>query len=337
MATLATRLKERFPEASGVSRKDWLAHGRVTVNGEVVRDGRTPVGDGDRIRLGDETVTRVTLGRPLGLVYEDEHLLVIDKPADLLTIATDSEQERTAYRLVFSYLAAKRPPVRPLIVHRLDRQTSGLLVLAKSAAAKRHLQEQFAARAVTRGYVAVVEGRVAADTGTLEDRILQSKSLRVRPAGPKEEGARLAVTRYRVRERRAAATVLDVTLGTGRRHQIRVQLAALGHPVVGDRAYHAKTDPVKRLCLHATTLGFVHPATGAAVSFTSPVPPPFARVGRSQAGLGGATAPSSRSSHVGPARAAAAPSSADGPRDARSTRVPRARGRTARAAGKPRR
>lgn len=278
MATLSTRLKELFPEASGVSRKDWLAHGRVSINGEVVRDGRATVDDGDRIRLGDETIARVTLPHPLRLVHEDEHLLVIEKPADLLTIATDSEQERTAYRLVFGYLAAKRPPVRPRIVHRLDRQTSGLLVLAKSSAAKRHLQEQFAARTVTRGYVAVVEGRVTADAGTLEDRIVQSKSLRVRPAGPKETGARIAVTRYRVRERRATVTVLDVTLGTGRRHQIRVQLAALGHPVVGDRAYHATTDPVKRLCLHATTLGFVHPATGTAVRFESPVPPAFSRV-----------------------------------------------------------
>jgi 23S rRNA pseudouridine1911/1915/1917 synthase len=282
MTTLATRLKALFPQASGVSRKDWLARGRVTVNGEVVRDGRVPVGDAARIRLGDETIARVTLAHPLELVHEDEHLLVIDKPADLLTIATNSEQERTAYRLVFAYLAAKRPPVRPLIVHRLDRQTSGLLVLAKSTAAKRHLQEQFAARSVTRGYVAVVEGRVTADAGTLEDRILQSKSLRVRPAGPQEAGARVAVTRYRVRERRGTVTVLDVVLGTGRRHQIRVQLAALGHPVVGDRAYHAKTDPVKRLCLHATTLGFVHPATGAAVRFESPVPSAFARVGRAK-------------------------------------------------------
>jgi 23S rRNA pseudouridine1911/1915/1917 synthase len=280
--TLAARLKELFPEASGVSRKDWLARGRVTVNGSVVRDGRAAVADGARIRLGDETVARVTLGHPLRLVYEDDHLLVIEKPADLLTIATDTEQERTAYRMVFSYLQSKRPPTRPLIVHRLDRQTSGLLVLAKTTAAKRNLQEQFAARTVTRGYVAIVEGRVAEDAGTLEDRIVQNKALKVRRAGAEEVGARLAVTRYRVRERRPTVTIVDVMLGTGRRHQIRVQLAALGHPVVGDHTYHAKTDPIRRLCLHATTLGFVHPATGAAVRFESPLPTAFARVARRQ-------------------------------------------------------
>ncbi len=280
MTTLAARLQALFPDASGVSRKDWLARGRVTVDGEVIRDGRAQIADGARVGLGAETVARVKLGHPLTLVHEDDHLLVIEKPADLLTIATESEQERTAYRLVFSYLGSKRPPGRPLIVHRLDRQTSGLLVLAKSAAAKRDLQSQFAARTVTRGYVAVVEGRVASDAGTLEDRIVQSKALRVRRARPTDVDGRVAVTRYRVRDRGLATTLLDVTLGTGRRHQIRVQLAALGHPVVGDRTYHATTDPIRRLCLHATLLGFVHPGTGARVEFDSPMPPTFARAHR---------------------------------------------------------
>lgn len=277
--TVAGRLKELFPEASGVSRKDWLARGRVCLNGRVVRDGRIAVASGDRVTLGSQTVARVVLSPPLRLVYEDAHLLVIDKAADLLTIATESERERTAFRLVWSYLAQGRPPARPLIVHRLDRQTSGLLVLAKSTAAKRHLQAQFKARSVTRHYHAVVEGRVIADAGTLEDSILQSASLRVRPAGRGEVGGRLAITRYRVCERRATATALDLALGTGRRHQIRVQLAAVGHPVVGDHAYGATSDPLKRLCLHATMLGFIHPGTGNPVHFDSPPPPAFARVG----------------------------------------------------------
>lgn len=278
--TLAARLKTLFPEASGVSRKDWLAHGRVTVNGAVVRDGRTVVAAADRVRLGAETVARVQLPNPLKLVHEDAHILVIDKPADLLTIATDKNEERTMYRMVFAYLGAKRPPERPLIVHRLDRQTSGLLVLAKSTAAKRDLQSQFASRSVTRGYVAVVEGRVAADAGVLEDRITQGSTLRVRRARPEDANTKLAVTRYRVRERGPTMTFLDLQLGTGRRHQIRVQLATLGHPVVGDRSYHAKADPIRRLCLHATTLAFVHPGTGKTMQFESPMPSGFARLRR---------------------------------------------------------
>ncbi len=277
--TLAGRLKQLFPQASGVSRKDWLARGRVTVNGNVVRDGRTAVSSKDRVALGDETVTRVPLSRQLRLVHEDAYLLVIEKPADVLTIATESERQRTVYRMVWDYLAAARPPTRPLIVHRLDLQTSGLLVLAKSTEAKRNLQAQFAGRSVIRGYHAVVEGIVKADTGVLEDKIVQTSALRVRRAGNDESG-RTAITRYRVRDRRATATALDITIGTGRRHQIRVQLAAAGHPIVGDAAYGAATDPIKRVCLHATTLGFLHPGDGAPVRFESPVPRGFARVGR---------------------------------------------------------
>ncbi|MCC6847431.1 MAG: RluA family pseudouridine synthase [Deltaproteobacteria bacterium] len=279
-STLADRLRMLFPDASGVSRKDWLARGRVTVNGAVVRDGRAEVAAADRIRLGAETVARVTLPRALRPIHEDDHILVVEKPADLLTIATETEQDRTAYRMVYGYLASKRPPVRPLIVHRLDRQTSGLLVFAKSVAVKRDLQQQFAARTVTREYVAVVEGGVARDAGTLEDRIVQSSALRVRRARGPEEGARVAVTRYRVRDRGPNTTLLDLTLGTGRRHQIRVQLAALGHPVVGDRTYHAKTDPIRRLCLHATALGFTHPGTRKPVRYESPAPPAFAKAHR---------------------------------------------------------
>lgn len=279
-ATLGARLKTLFPEASGQSRKTWLARGRVTVDGQVVRDPRTRVAPSARVALGHETIARTPLASPLRLVYEDDHLLVVEKPPDFLTIATESQRERTVYRLVRDYLAAARPPGRPFIVHRLDRETSGLLVLAKSTQAKTQLQSQFASRAVERAYVAVVEGRVVENAGTLEDRIVQNKALHVRIAKRGESDAKLAVTRYRVRERRALVTVLDLGLETGRRRQIRVQLAALGHPVVGDRDHGAATDPVHRLCLHAAALGFVHPTTGARLRFECPVPAAFGRVGR---------------------------------------------------------
>jgi 23S rRNA pseudouridine1911/1915/1917 synthase len=278
--TLADRLRALFPESSGRSRNTWLAHGRVLVDGRVVRDGRTVVHAGERVALGPETVPRVPLPRPLRLVHDDEHVLVVEKPPDLLTIATESQRGRTVYRMVWDYLAAARPPRRPFIVHRLDRETSGLLVLAKSPAAKSHLQAQFASHAAERRYVAIVEGRVAADAGTIESRIIQDRALRVRVARRDEEGGRSAVTRYRVRERRTVVTVLDLALGTGRRRQIRVQLAALGHPVVGDGAHGATTDPLRRLCLHATALGFVHPGTGKPVRFESPIPAAFARLDR---------------------------------------------------------
>jgi len=249
----------------------------VRVDGVVVGRGDADVPDAARVTLG---APAPSFPSALRLVHEDDDLLVVEKPPGLLTIGTARERERTLYRLLSDYVratphrraspsAAARTATRLFIVHRLDRETSGLLVFAKSAAVKRALQAQFAARAVERGYVAVVEGRVRDDAGTLRDRIVEDPTtLRVR-AG--RGGGREAVTEYRVRERRARSTVLELRLRTGRRGQIRAQLAALGHPIVGDRAFGATTDPVRRVCLHAAVLGFTD-ARGRARRFTSAPP-----------------------------------------------------------------
>lgn len=264
-----------FPESSGRRLKRWLADGRVRVDGAVVRDGRARVGANQRVVLG--TRAPVAFPSPLRLVHEDGDLLVIDKPPGLLTIATERERERTAYRLLWDYLGGASPPRRPFIVHRLDRETSGLLVIAKSPRVKRELQAQFEARRVERRYVAVVEGQVRAERGRLSSWLGEDRGLRVRSRGG--AGGRHAITEYRVLERRGDVTVLGLRLGTGRRHQIRVQLAELGHPIVGDLAHGSRGNPVRRLCLHATRLGFVHPATGEPVVFESPAPAAFGRFG----------------------------------------------------------
>ncbi len=281
MSTLAERLHAEFPGSSGRSVKQWLAAGRVRLNAEVVRDPRLVVTARDRVTLGPATRDPVrTAPLPLGLriAHEDQHLLVVDKPPGLLTIATERERERTLYRILWDLLAAGRPSGRPFIVHRLDRETSGLLVVAKTPTVKAALQSQFAARTVDRGYVAVVEGVMRKDSQTLTDRVGEDAAYRVRIAwGPRRAG-REAITRYRVRERWRDATLIDIVLGTGRRHQIRVQLAAIGHPVVGDARHGSRRDPLGRVCLHATILGFVHPGSGTPVRFESPMPAPFLRI-----------------------------------------------------------
>ncbi len=195
----------------------------------------------------------------------------MDKPARLLTVATERERERTAYRLLWDYLAAQRPRARPFIVHRLDRETSGLLVFAKSPETKRRLQDQFEARAVERTYVALVKGHVRRESGGLESRLVEDRNLRVHTArGP--EG-KTAITSYRVLSRGQDTTRLELFLGTGRRRQIRVQLAAIGHPIVGDREHGGPGGQFRRLCLHATRLGFIHPGSGKAMRFESAAPP----------------------------------------------------------------
>lgn len=267
-ATLSARLRTLFPEASGRSLKQWLESGRIELNGRVCRDGRIMVGARDRVVLG--TRGRVPFPRGLGLVHEDAAMVVVDKQPGLLSMATERERERTAYRLLWDYLAAQRPRARPFIVHRLDRETSGLLVFAKSEATKRSLQAQFEARTVERVYVALVRGKVRREAGTLESRLVEDKSLRVHPtSGP--EG-KTAITSYRVIGHGQDTTLLELSLGTGRRRQIRVQLAAIGHPIVGDREHGGPSGPFRRLCLHAKRLGFVHPTTGKPMRFDSAAP-----------------------------------------------------------------
>jgi 23S rRNA pseudouridine1911/1915/1917 synthase len=262
--TLLERLHALYPEASGRSLKQWLETGRVQVNGRPVRDGRRALGLDDAVALAARRA--VPFPRGLSLVHEDDAILVVVKPSGLLTIATDRERDRTAYRQLWDYLAARRQ--RPFIVHRLDRETSGLLVFAKSEETKRALQAQFEVRNVERVYLALVEGRPPAERGTLESRLAEDRMLRVRSA----EKGRQAITHYRVLRRRREGSLLELRLGTGRRHQIRVQLAEAGWPIVGDVAHGGSRGRAGRLCLHATRLGFVHPATQRPVVFESAPP-----------------------------------------------------------------
>jgi 23S rRNA pseudouridine1911/1915/1917 synthase len=261
--------------------KQWLERGRVRVGGVVVRRGDVEVAEGDRVDLGEPSRS---FPASLRLVFEDAQILVVDKPPGLLTIATERERERTAYRLLAEYVgahgggpASTRPGApRLFIVHRLDRDTSGLLVFAKSAGVKRGLQAQFEARSVERRYVAVVEGAVRDPLGTLRTQLRENRSLRVRRTRGRGEG-REAITNYRVLQRSATTTLLELSLVTGRRGQIRAQLAELGHPILGDPAYGARHDPARRLCLHATRLAFTHPS-GHRVVFESQAPAIFARL-----------------------------------------------------------
>jgi 23S rRNA pseudouridine1911/1915/1917 synthase len=283
--TLRERLHALYPGASGRRLKEWLAAGRVRVDGRVVRRGDVTIGAGPRVELGRPATA---VPAPLRLVHEDGDVVVVDKPAGLLSIATDRERARTAYHLLREW-SERRGEGRIFVVHRLDRDTSGLLVFARSPAVKGALQAQFEARAAERSYVALVEGVVRAPEGELAGRLVEDAALRVRLSRP-GRGGKLAISRYRVVERYREATLLEVRLVTGRRGQIRAQLAALGHPIVGDRRYGSERDPLRRLCLHAARLGLVHPA-GRRVLFESPAPAGFRRAAgpplRSGVGRGG--------------------------------------------------
>jgi 23S rRNA pseudouridine1911/1915/1917 synthase len=274
--TLGERLVHLLPEASGRTRKQLLVAGRVRLNGAIVRDARRPLAAGDRVEIAARS-----RGTPpshgLEVVHEDRDVLVVVKPAGLLTIATVRERQRTAYAALRAHLAARRPPERLLIVHRLDRDASGLLVFAKSPEAKATLQADFAAHAVERVYLAAVEGHVPRPAGTVSSRLVDDVPGRVRVTRDPTRG-RAAVTHWRVVRAGARRSLLEVRLETGRRNQIRVHLASIGHPIVGDVVYGRAGPGSGRLALHAGTLGFTHPTSGKRLRFDAPPPPAFGRV-----------------------------------------------------------
>lgn len=208
---------------------------------------------------------------PLRIIYEDDDIIVADKPAGLLTIATEKEKLHTAYRMITDHVRQASRGGRIFIVHRLDRETSGLVVFAKRAESKRALQERWHEVVTERTYVAVVEGTVKEKSGTIRSRLAQNRAFRVYSTRREDEG-KPAVTHFRVVAENGGYTMLEVSLETGRKNQIRVHLQELGHSVVGDRRYGARSNPIGRVALHATTLEFIHPRTGEKLRFESPVP-----------------------------------------------------------------
>lgn len=282
-APIGEILAEMMPLSSGRTRKQLLEHRRVTVEGRVAAKASHPVKAGNEVEI---TPPRKPAELPAGLEirHEDSDLVVARKSPGLLTIATPAEKEKTAYAYLSAHVKRLRPGAKIFVVHRLDKLASGLLVFAKSEETKAALQAQFEAHTVEREYVAIVEGRLRSEKGTLESRIEEAGPGRVRETRSASRG-RVAITHYRVIEARGRFSLLELRLETGRKNQIRVQLEGIGAPIVGDAVYGSRIDPLARLALHARTLGFEHPGTGERLLFDDPVPPEFIRLVRAEPSL----------------------------------------------------
>ncbi|HEY0007170.1 MAG TPA: RluA family pseudouridine synthase, partial [Tepidisphaeraceae bacterium] len=256
------------PASSKTYLRALLAQGRVTINGRVVKIGKTEVGARDQVQIIDAP-PKAKPQEPFEIVHHDEDLLVINKPIGLLTSTVPREKRPTALALARDYIARVQPAAVIGLVHRLDRDASGLLVFSLNQPALASLKEQFYYHKAGRKYAAVVKGKVNPPADTISSRLVEYADGTVHRTTHKGRGDD-AITHYETAQRNKDHTLLHVTLETGRKHQIRAHLAQRGHPIYGDSLYNGP--PAERLMLHALELRLKHPRTGGSLTFTTNLP-----------------------------------------------------------------
>lgn len=291
-ARTSTSLQELIEAKMGgmtpTSVKQLLRARRVQVNGAVQTRGDMPLKAGDEVTIVSQAAT-TTLHHPkLSLVYEDDHLIVVNKKPGLITVPSNPDSaETTALSILKAYVKRQHPKNNVYVVHRLDRETSGLLVFARSPQLQEYMRTYWRQLVTKRTYVAMAEGELPEQKGTITTWLTEDKRNAMVYSSPVDDGGQKAITHYEVLGKRTVKSgkdnteqvisLLALNLETGRTNQIRVHLASIGHPVVGDRKYgHGNSySPIDRLCLHARILEFIHPATEQIVHFETPIPKEF--------------------------------------------------------------
>jgi 23S rRNA pseudouridine1911/1915/1917 synthase len=269
-------LRERLPQYSRSRLQDWIEQGRVLVDHSPAKRSHLLKG-AERIHVQPAELPPLHAtpeDLPLDVLYEDADVIAINKPAGMVVHTGAGRHSGTLVNAVlhrFGKLSTVGGDLRPGIVHRLDRFTSGVILIARSDAAHRDLAEQFAARKVEKIYIALVNGRVKADQGRITTPIARDPFARVRMTVRLAHG-RQAITTYQVLKRFDKFTLLEVKIGTGRTHQIRVHLASIKHPVVGDKLYGAPASELGRYFLHARQITFTSPSTGERITVAAPLP-----------------------------------------------------------------
>ncbi|MCH5234650.1 MAG: RluA family pseudouridine synthase [Muribaculaceae bacterium] len=270
-------IEEIAKDASRTDAKSWLKHGQIMVNGEVTTSFNAPVASGAEIKINTSRPF-VRFKHPrLKLLYEDDDVIVVEKGYGLLSVGIPNPSKKkieSAYDILRDYLKRKDPHNKLFVVHRLDRDTTGVMMFAKNEEAQETLRHNWNNFVLERLYVALLEGFVKEDEGTIKSRLTENSQYKVYSTNNEDEG-KLAVTRYKVIGRGHGLSLTEFTLDTGRKNQIRVHASEMGHPICGDRKYGANQSRLGRLCLHAKTLRFAHPVTRKDMYFESPVPSGF--------------------------------------------------------------
>ena len=214
--------------------------------------------------------------KKIDIVYEDKEIIVVNKKSGLLCISTSKGEELTLYRMVSSYVKKSNPKLKVYIVHRLDKETSGIVIFAKNKNSKLILQNNWDKMVKKRGYVAIVEGNVEKEKGTIKSYLKETKTLFV--YSTKEKVGKLAITKYRKVFGSNRYSLLDIEIKTGRKNQIRVHMKDIGHVIVGDKKYGSNVNPIRRMCLHANVLEFMHPKTKELMHFEVDIPDGFIKI-----------------------------------------------------------
>ncbi len=268
--TVLEALRQLYPDSSRRTLQTWLKNRRFRLDGKPLQKENAPLAQGQVIEVQETFKAPKVPG--LTILYEDRYFIVIEKPTGLLSVPLDEEHSK---RHALGLLRQYGETDQVFAVHRIDRETSGILLFARGKESERRFDILFEKHDILREYFAIVEGRVKEDQGTWESRLLELPSYTVIDSPEGKD----AITHYSVIRRSAKYTYLKLQLETGRKHQIRVHCQMAGHPVLGDMRYGSVENPLKRLCLHACTLGFIHPFTNKEVRFTSPLPGIFQALG----------------------------------------------------------
>ena len=273
---LLTFCCEKIPKQSRHNVQRIIANHQVAVGGAPVSLFSYRLFPEDEVTISWDRISKHER-HDLPIIYEDDDIIAINKPSGLLSTPSDREKGRTAYRLVSDYLTQKDRNNRIFIVHRLDEDTSGVLVFAKNFEVREALQNNWSEIVSCRGYYAIVEGMDIPDEGILKDYLAQDSTFQVYVVRNPSKG-KLAITKYKKISAKAGYSLLDVHLETGRKNQIRVQLGNIGHYVIGDDRYGEPSNPIKRLGLHAYELDFTNPLNGKVYQLNAPMPPEFKKM-----------------------------------------------------------
>ena len=266
-------LLETLKGQSRNSIKSLLTNHRVSVDGAPISQYNFQLAKGDVVIISKTPIHKKTRSN-LPIIFENEEFIVINKPSGLLSIASDKEKGSTAYRMLTDYVQQKDKHNRIYVVHRLDEDTSGVLMVAKNEKIRDLLQEKWNELVSKRGYFAIVEGQMEQKQGTIKS-YLKKNAQNMMYSSKKAGDGQLSITHYKVIKEIENYSLLDVNIDSGRKNQIRVHLGDLGHHVVGDDKYGNPSNPIKRLGLHAYELDLEHPITHKVMKFTAPMPKEF--------------------------------------------------------------